>query len=195
MSEVNPYAEPPAEVNPYAAPSAESYWIQPGDASSVWRSGKVLVMRKDAVLPDVCIKSNEATDGFRLKRKLFWHHPAIFLSVLLNLILYAILATVLGKRATIHIGLSETWRRKRHKRIWIAWSGVLAGAGIFVSAFFLQDPDVGVPVGILGFLTLLGFAIFGAVSARLVRVKKIDQDNIYLLGAHPDYLDRFESLG
>ncbi len=69
--------------NPYQPPQVADPILKPQelDKGGIWRQGSLLVMRKDAVLPDRCIKSNVLTDR-KLKRSLNWHHPAIFLSIL-----------------------------------------------------------------------------------------------------------------
>ncbi|MFO0906094.1 MAG: hypothetical protein U0939_24010 [Pirellulales bacterium] len=181
----NPYAAP-AVANPYAAPTLAPQSMQGG----VWRQGNLLVMHREAPLPPRCVKTNQPATG-TLKRKLYWHHPAIYAALLLNLIIYAILAAVLSKRATIHIGLSEAGFARRRRTMLIAWLGVLGSIGAFFAAFTL-DPETN-PVfpwlllgGIFGFL---GFLIYGLVAARLVHPKKMDDNYIWLKGVHPDYLN------
>jgi len=54
----------------------------PPSMAGVWRDNKTLVMTKDALLPDQCVKCNAPAHGFKLKRKLTWHHPALYLIIL-----------------------------------------------------------------------------------------------------------------
>ena len=68
MSSENPY-KPPQVADPMFKP-------QQLDQGGIWRQGSLLVMRKDAVLPDRCIRSNVSTDR-KLKRRLNWHHSGI----------------------------------------------------------------------------------------------------------------------
>ena len=86
------------DENPYKPPIANApvYMAEAAPEAGMWRKGKVLVFRKETILPDRCVKSNAATKR-KLKRQLTWHHPAIFLTILISILVYAILALVLRK--------------------------------------------------------------------------------------------------
>src|ERR1035438_9056155 len=45
----------------------------------LWRKEKKLVTRSETPFPDRCVKCNAPANGFRLKRVLYWHHPAYYL--------------------------------------------------------------------------------------------------------------------
>ena len=62
----------------------------------------MLVLHKQAPLPDICLKSNLPATR-RLKRNLQWHHPAVYLALLVNLIVYVVVAMIVQKRATLFI--------------------------------------------------------------------------------------------
>lgn len=176
----NPYA-PPVTVYPFA----EDYAAK---SQGLWRKGTILVMHKRAPLPARCVKSNEPTKG-QLKRTLYWHHPAIYLLLLFNLLIYVIVALVLRKSAIIHIGLSDEWFRKRHRAILIGWLSVLVGIGmIFVGAVALdQAPALGWLIA-LGPLVFLFGAIYGLLASRMVVAQRISDDYVWLKGVHPAYL-------
>ncbi len=182
----NPYAAPTV-ANPYA----EQAFAQQGQQGGVWRQGNLLVMHRNAPLPPRCVKTNQPATG-QLKRKLYWHHPAVYAALLANIILYAILAAVLSKRATITIGLSEAGFAKRRRVMLISWIGVLGSVGAFVAGIALNPDqnDVAPWLLLAGFLGFLGFLIFGLVAARLVTPKKMDDNYIWLKGVHPEYLDQ-----
>ncbi len=180
MSEVNPYASPMA----VAAPR----FVLPQSATEVgaWRQGNVLVMHQGFRLADRCIKSNQPA-AIRLRRTLYWHHPAIYLLILVSPLLYIIVALVLRKQATVFVGLSRERAEQRRVVIATAW-GL---AALMVAAFFLgialseQGYGLLIPVGIIG---LLGAAIYGLVASRTVHAKKIVGDYVWLKGVQPDYL-------
>ncbi|MFO0817392.1 MAG: hypothetical protein U1A77_05590 [Pirellulales bacterium] len=180
--------------NPYAAPEQVVPAIiadpQSQFSGGVWRQGKILVMHRSAVLPPRCVKTNAPADG-RLKRKLFWHHQAIYLALLVNVIVYAVLASILGQRATIEIGLSEAGFAKRRRVMWIAWLGVLASIAMFCISVSLDWETVAAAPFLLGgaVFGFLGFLIYGLIAARLVHVQKMDAHYIWLKGVHPEYLD------
>ncbi len=203
MSDTNPYASDLDEMNPNAIPRTQPELkldMTGGMPTTIgiWREGKILAMHKMAVLPDVCIKSNEPTNGYRLKRKLSYHHPAIAIAILVNVLLYIILAAILSNRATVMIGLSDRWRRIRRRRIMIGWGGFLLGCAMFIGGIIMlgeQPPnDAGGFFLIVGIFIGLGFSIYGIFAARLISPKKIDGTYVYIKGAHPDFLDRFESV-
>jgi len=178
-----------AGSNPSAAPTFDEAAIplsaEAGDG--VWRQGPLVVMRRDAVLPDRCLKSNEPSAG-RLKRKLQWHHWTVYLALLVNVIVYIILATIISRRATIQIGLSQPWFARRRRTIVIAWTTFLTGLALTASGLF-AGPSWAPWLAIAGVLMMLGGAIYGLVAARLVAAKRIDRTHIWLKGACPEFLD------
>lgn len=187
MKEPNPFAD----HNPYAAP-LESAGIPPILQQSplgIWREGKLLVMHKQSILPAVCVKSNEPATG-RLVRKLTWHHPLVYLVILFNLIIYAIVAIAISKRATIQIGLSETWFAKRRRAIIIGWTVALTGVALLFAGLISDSMNSSLPmVGVaLSIPTILLGALYGAFGARMVYAKKIDDNFVWLGGVHQDYL-------
>ncbi len=78
MSQLNPYAAPQV-ANPFAVGAEPKVVGFPG----LWRQGNLLVLHKAAPLPDICVKSNLPASR-RLKRNLQWHHPAVYLALLVN---------------------------------------------------------------------------------------------------------------
>jgi hypothetical protein len=63
--------------------------------AGVWREGSTLVMSKDALLPDRCVKCNAFTTG-RLKRKLSWHPPAYYLLLIVAWLVYLIVSMIIA---------------------------------------------------------------------------------------------------
>jgi hypothetical protein len=190
----NPFAD--QAPNPYAAPQTTGYDPQPAGSTpfaGLWRQGDLLVMHKMAPLPSICLKSNQPATR-RLKRNLIWHHPLVFLALLVNLIVYAVVAMIMQKRATIHIGLSEEWFAIRRQRIMIAWGIVLVSIVTFVGAIVLSDTleDATIFICFGAFFLFLGGLIYGLVSARMVWPKRMTDTYIWLKGVHPDFLNRLE---
>jgi hypothetical protein len=181
-----------SEVNPYASPlSLDAYpaaMVEPL-SGALYRKGKLLVMHKQATLPDVCVKSNQPANGWRLKRNLSWHHPAVYLALLLNLIIFVILAMVLRKQATIYVGLSKPWFHKRRWAIFIGWASFFFGVALIIVAAVLADQypaaAVAIPIALVGMLVGI---IYGFVVARIVSPKRIDDYYVWLGGVHPDFL-------
>lgn len=162
--------------------------ITPGSHAALWRSGNLLVLRKDATLPDRCVKCNADTGGYKLRRKLFWHHPALYLLIIVALLIYAIVATIVGKRARIEIGLCPEHRRKRSRSLLIAWLLFVSSIICFVLAGLLSNGWF--VFG--GLILLVASPVYGMLSCAMVSPKRIDDQHVWLKGVTPQFL---ENLG
>jgi len=153
---------------------------------TIWRSKSLLVMTKEALLPSRCVKCNAPT-GDRLKRKLTWHHPAIYLTILISILVYAVIAMVLRKTATVNVGLCEDHANVRRRNLAITWvMGILAMV-CFPVAGVLED----VTFLIVGGLLLIATAVYGTVTLRVVVPTKIDDQFVWIKGINPNYLQEF----
>jgi hypothetical protein len=143
-------------------------------------------MSRQALLPDRCIKCNEPAER-KLKRKLSWHHPAIYLLVFGGALFYVLLAMVMRKTATIEVGLCENHSAMRQRDIAFTWAlGLLALGSFFFAVQFEHMTFVGI-----GILLILATAIYGIVRVKVVTPTKIDERFIWLKGCTGDYLTAF----
>ena len=155
----------------------------------LWSDGRALVMSKQAELPDVCIKCGAPAEGYRLKRNLRWHPPAYYLVILINLILYAIVALIVAKKATIYVGVCQQ-HRSRTKRFWATRPSAGSRCRCRGSASMI----VGGSDDSLAFLVFVGIIVFfvgvlyGLFTARLVAPKKIDDYFVWLDKVAPSIL-------
>ena len=156
---------------------------------SVWRNRSTLVMTKQASLPGRCIKCNAYTDE-RLKRKLTWHHPALYLLIFVSILIYAIVAMIVRKTATIDVGLCAEHHAARKRNIAITWAFGLLSIGSLVAAAMLEDFTF--VVASIAFL--LATIVYGIVTLRIVAPTKIDDHYVWLTGANADYLQEFPEL-
>jgi hypothetical protein len=159
----------------------------PSAGSGVWRDGKTLIMTKDASLPDQCVKCNAPAHGFRLKRNLSWHHPAIYLVILVAWVIYIVLAIALSKRATVFLGLCTEHYKRRRSLLIVGWIMLAIGLISPIVAFVNEYPGI----GLLGILLLLISVFWLVLVSRVVKVKKIDDRLIWLTGIDPNYLAQF----
>jgi hypothetical protein len=171
-----PYAFPPP---PFAA-----------QGDGVWRDGSTLVMYKQAQLPDRCVKCNEHVGGERLKRKLYWHHPALFLILLVAVLIYAIVAMIVRKEATIYVGICERHRARRRNAIIIGWSLVVLSIISFVVAISNNEPVY----ALVGAVLFLIGVIYGTLVARVVRATKMDDHYVWLAGVNQEYLNMLPQM-
>ena len=154
-----------------------------------WREGSTLVMSKDASLPDHCVKC-DAPANVRLKRNLSWHHPALFLLLLLAWLIYLILAMALRKRATVYLGLCQQHYERRRNSLIAGFITLAVSLALVFGAIASEYPLV----ALLGLFGILASAIWLAFIARVVNVKKIDDRFVWLTGIDKNYLARFPPL-
>jgi hypothetical protein len=155
-----------------------------GASGGLWRMDKQLVTRSETPFPDRCVRCNAPAHGYRLKRQFYWHPPAYFLFVLLNILIYAIVAMCVRKRAVLHIGLCDHHRSRRKWGIAASWVGLFGGVGVII---FGASAGVGL-VTLLGIVLVLGGIIWGNVAGVRVSPAKITKENVWLKGVNQDFL-------
>ena len=182
MAQRNPYA--PSKATLDARDKAGS-----GSAQNVWRDGKWLVMDRNASLPQRCVKCNAPADEPTKARKLYWHHPAIYLLILLQVIIYLIVALVTRKQIEVRPGLCGEHKGKRRNALYVTFCGLAASVLLpFAASHTVDDPDA-LPATIsISVFMFLGFAIYGIYASRIVYAKKIDVDEARLGGCGEEYL-------
>ena len=194
MSQPNPFAAPQVIQAP---PQKQATVVDEG----IWSDGKLLVVSRRALLPPVCVLTNQEPKR-SLKRTYYWHHPAVFLSIFAGLLIYVILALVLRKSQRIDLPLSETALKKRKTALLVCWFfGLLFVAGIVGSFIALASETFGHGNGWIGgllsagsFVGLLITAVIGGRYAGVLKPKKITEDYGWFKGASPEYLKRFPAL-
>jgi hypothetical protein len=151
----------------------------------VWRDGRQFVLAVEGTeLPDRCVKCNVPVNGSRLKRRLMWHHPAVYLLIFLNLLIYAIVALCIRKRATIQIGVCP---RHRSERVWtIAGSWAAALLGIVLFGFGVNSSEA---LCWLGGLLFVGGAIYGFLRGPMVAAGRIGEDFVWVRGGGRAFLE------
>lgn len=154
-------------------------------AAGIWRQGNRLVTRSETPFPDRCVKCNAPAGGYRLKRVLYWQHPAYYLLLLCNLLVLLVVVLIVRKKAILHIGLCEAHRAQRKTAIIVCSVGMLGGVAIIIGSIVAQG----------GWLALAGVAIFltgaiwGIVKGRTIAATKIDKDHVWVSGVGREFLD------
>lgn len=190
------YPPPPNAYYPQQggyAPHGQGYNYPPpppyagmyGQGAGVWQQhGANLVMDKTAQLPDRCVKCNAYASGKRLRRKLTWHPPTLYLLVLAGVLIYAIVATIVSEKATIYVGLCERHSKRRHAAILSSVGLLLLG---LLSLFMALAAESAI-LGLLGGGFLLAAIVVACVAHSIVRAKKIDNRFVWLDGIDRNYL-------
>ncbi|MEK6334281.1 MAG: zinc finger Ran-binding domain-containing protein [Acidobacteriota bacterium] len=165
----------------------DGYVLPPPPSGGIWRDNATLVMVKEALLPNRCVKCNESAQSVRVRRRLSWHHPVLYLLLFVALLVYAILAAVLSKRAIVYIGLCPGHFQRRRKNLIIGVVLLVAG---FIGAIvgFANEYFM---IGLLGLAAFLFGMVWTIVASRIVTVKRIDDRLIWLNGINSAYLAQF----
>lgn len=141
-------------------------------------------------LPLRCVKTNQPVTDDRASRKtLYWCTPWVFLAILANLIILAILYFVLRKKVIVDIPLSQEGQRivTRHKTI--SWLSFFLGLGLlFWGIATVNTTDEGPIFMIAGFLVMLGSLVYGGRKAQVLRVAKLRNGQAWLVGATPAFV-------
>jgi hypothetical protein len=170
--------------NPYAPPQAP---LSSGSGGRVWREGAILVLEPGAELPPRCVKCDEPAELPLKPRTLYWHHPALYILALVALLLYAIVALIVRKQATVAPGLCLAHRKRRTLWITVGILGPLLGFPIMT----LSQGECG-PI-FLGALLFLGGLIGGLMGARIVYPERIDPQEVRLKGCGEAFLASLSS--
>ena len=179
-----------ASSSPQGIVLADGYVLPPPPTagmpgSGVWRDKSKMIVSKGAQFPDRCVKCNAPAHGSRLKRKLTWHHPAIYILILVATLIYLIVAMIVRKTATVQLGLCQEHMAKRRRNVVITWSIILLGVGGFVLTVIVGDNNF----LLAGISLILAGIIYAVVALRIVTPARIDDKFAWLNGVNKDYLN------
>jgi hypothetical protein len=176
---MNPYAPPQARLD-VQAPTPEGYW----------RDGKVLVMLNGSLLPDRCVKCNAPADLPTKPRKMYWHHPAIYIIALFALLIYAIVAIIVRKQAVVNVGLCAEHKRRRIWGLSLGAGGLLLGIVIMI----VGAANDACGFALFGLLLFLAGLIAAARLSRLLYPVEITEKIARFKGCGEAFLDGLPSL-
>lgn len=187
MYDDNPYAAPE-----FSAPSDGKFLDQAfrsSDEGGCWRDGRLLVLRKEAILPDRCIKCNLPANQYRLTRKLSWHPPVWYLTLLISPLLYIIVGIFVRNSARIKVGLCPHHRTRRFHVIASAWAAILVGIALIMVGSAWAESDWFLLVFLVASIMILSGIIGGIVGSQVVSTKSIDKYHVWLAKVNPEYLE------
>jgi hypothetical protein len=160
-------------------------------AGGPWREGDVVVIEKGAVLPDRCVSCGAPSGSSRLRQRYYWHHPALYILAFGALLVYAIVASIVRKSATLEVGLCPDHQARRRRAIAIGWGFGLVGLlgfGVSLSA------DLPALIALALSLMLAGL-LWGMRGAAPLRAAHIDDTFVRLKGAGPGFLRGLPAFG
>jgi hypothetical protein len=151
-----------------------------GGVEGPWREGKYLVVRKDGLMPDACIKCG-AKPATYLRKTLSWHHPAIYLTILIGVLIYLIVAMVVRKRAEVKVPVCAQCNARRKRNIAIGWLSFILSLVLFYMAVGVMDGNDDAQTWVaLSSAALLLFSLIWAVSIQFVLAKKITDAFVWI---------------
>lgn len=160
---------------------------------NVYRTGNTMMMHRRALLPKKCVKTNGSENLQAKKITLRWHHPAIYLTILLGLLIYVIIAVVCTKKASVEVFVSQKVLRRRLMFIIATWVCVFLGFfGMGYGMFALESDSFPENVGLLFLCSVLMFIIaiiMYVVGARIIYASKIDDYYVWIKGVNLEYLN------
>ncbi len=157
------------------------------DGHVVWRDGKILVMNRNAELPDRCIKTAEPA-AVRKKIQLSWMPPGK--QVLMVLLIGALLAHLVSVKATVHIPLSRAWAKRRMKQLLLGSGMAIVAIVVMIGTLVAEPGDAIAGVVVLSSIVVILAGIIVAVMAgSIVTLTRITDSYIWLKGAKPVFLD------
>jgi hypothetical protein len=175
----------PPQRGPLAA-SSRAPMPRPGAAQPAaaagdfWRDGKLLVFPKGARLPGACVKCGKPA-AIRLRRKLSWHNPMLLFLIPLGVLIYAIVAAIVSKRAEVEIPICDTHRRRRALFTGLGVGLLFLGLLVFAGALIANAGTLAASIGLLMFVAGLILAVAGQI---LVSPGRIDEHFVWLRGVH-----------
>ncbi len=179
MGERNPYAPSPASLRT-GTPSGPT-----AGQVTAWRDKGVMVMIPGAEIPQRCVKCNEAADEPTKTRTVYWYSSWLYLLLLLNILIFAIVALIVRKKAVVSAGLCSVHKERRRNVITGAWIGVCAGllliyAGVSTSSGLESA---------IGVLVILSSIVVGIAMGRIVYPVRIDDAYVRLKGCGEPFLE------
>jgi hypothetical protein len=173
-----------SDCKPMAVQTLKEGAARPVKNFAAWRDGKKVVAHSKTSLPARCYKCNEAVETLPMTRKLYWHPVFYYLLIFFNILVYAVIAMIVRKRATLDIYLCEQHRQRRNYFIIGGWSGAILGIILVCVAIAM---NTGWLIG-LGLILVVAAMIVGVAGAQLARPAKIKGETIWLTGAGKEFL-------
>lgn len=187
----------PPQLPPQTLPTALDYANPYARAGTVAHAEGNLIIAPPVVdLPHRCIFCNES-EAKRLTMKYSWHHPALYLLILAGILIYAIVALIIQKKATVQMSLCAMHASRRRRKMLLFWLVPLIMIGVIIAGPVLENArvigrDMSLPFILFGILGLIIALAVAALSGRLLKPKFIDERMLKLAGAGRPFLD---SLG
>jgi hypothetical protein len=163
----------------------------PSPAPDVVVHGKTLIVPKNYAFPPVCLVTGRTDDLVEVRRKLSWHASGVYLLILINLLIYIIVAMVVRKTSEHTFYLSRQERDSRRKWTVVGWITVLAGIGSLVVGAAMETPAMIIACPIL---LIAGIVVF-YTKVQLLRAERISETSASIRGIAPAVMNQLAARG
>lgn len=148
--------------NPYSPPKAD---VEVVERNRCWsQSGSILLVGKDSDLPQRCVKCNGPVTLPVKQKTYYWHASGWYFLILLNILIYALVAFFVRKKVKISPGLCDMHKKRKSTL-------VFGSLGLFVILFMTGVVMVGgktAGISILCFIGSLVALIVMMISSRTI---------------------------
>lgn len=154
--------------------------------------------RKD-LLPGICMKCGQPAT-VRVSHRFAWHPPWVPVLILVNLLIYAIIAMILTKRMTVNMPMCDehrTYWRKRALWTWLTFAivvlGSISGIGFLQT---INPPQRDEYFSYVCFGSVIGFVawiiLLVVLQSTAIKPKMITEHSITLVKVHQDFIDQLK---
>lgn len=179
--------QPAMPQQPLAVPPpAPSFGAVPGTLRKV---GNLLVATPGAQFPPYCVKCGQPAQKW-INKNFGWHTPWLYLIILVNLLIYAIVATIVMKRMRLNVPLCAQHAGRRRTLLTLGWVMLAAFLPISIMIGVAgngSDEAVGIAV-LLGFVMFIGSLVLLAIGSVVMRPKEITDTAATFTGVSPAFL-------
>ncbi|HLW51349.1 MAG TPA: hypothetical protein VKW06_00775 [Candidatus Angelobacter sp.] len=139
--------------------------------------------------PATCIRCGAPADGKPLTKWYYWHAPAFYLTILLGVLVYVIVAVVVRKGMKVTVPLCVQHRQRRSIVVTLTWVLPLVGiADAFILAQFNIDGGI---IALVTVALILSGLVVWAMAGNPIRPLKIDNFSGEFLGVCEKFLQQF----
>lgn len=149
----------------------------PKVSDGAWRDGKAMVVRKGGTLPNVCYKCGGQPHA-HLKRKVAWHSPWIYLTILVSLFVYIIVALIVRKTTVLFFPVCENCRTRHRILMVIGTVGFLGGLAAIIAGMTSNSPGIS-SLSVFGWI-MMPVSLIWAFAIQFVTARKMHEDFVWL---------------
>lgn len=183
------------DFDPYQTPQSTAE--DGADDGTCVREGKKVFVPAGGNLPCLCVRCGSAA-AQRKPHTYYWHHPALYLTLLLAILigavavlLYAVLALAIRKKTVLSPALCARHRRRVRLANWTAGGMVLALTALIYVGVSTADSAVETASAV-GSLVCIGVLMYVGVYNSAVRTYavRIGPDGTVLKGFGKGFLEK-----